>query len=270
MHPNVEDPRRWRVVTRLAPGLVTLAVALGASTAQAAPVAIANAGFESNATTDGAFTVLVPDSWQVYDPGAVIDQNANAVGVIRPNVVNPYFPGGAPEGAQAALVFLSGRDGEAGLQQTLADTLQPGTFYTLTVAVGNIASGTSLPGSADGGGQFYNLAGFPGYRIELLAGGVVLASDSVSAGLIPEGEWRDAELGFDGSLAPASWGQALSIRLVNRDLAGTAQAPAIEVDFDNVRLSAQTVPEPGTLSMWLAGLALMGWRTRAAAGQRRP
>ncbi len=262
MSKPVDLIRLPRVVACLAPCLATLALAFGAATARAAPVAITNAGFEANATTDGAFTVLVPTGWQLYDPGGVINQNANAVGVIRPNVANPYFPGGAPEGAQAALVFLSGPDGEAGLQQTLADVLQPDTFYTLTVAVGNIASGTSLPGSADGGGTFYNLAGFPGYRIELLAGGVVLASDSISAGVIPEGEWRDAGLGFDSSFAPASWGQALSIRLVNPDLPGTAQAPAIEVDFDNVRLVAQAVPEPGTLPLWLAGLALLAWRAR--------
>ena len=96
----------------------------------------------------------------------------------------------------------------------------------------------------------------------------MLASDTVSAGVVPEGEWRDAELSFDSSLAAAFWGQALGIRLVNLDLAGTVAAPAIEVDFDNVRLVAQAVPEPGALSLWLAGLALLAWRARVVATRR--
>lgn len=225
--------------------------------AQAIP--IINAGFEADVTTDGAFTVLVPTGWQVYDPSSIINQNANSVGVIRPNIANPYFPGGAPEGAQAALVFLAGASsGAAGLQQTLSSTLAAQTRYTLSVEIGNIASGTSLPGSADGGNVFYNLDGFPGYRIELLAGTTLLGFDSSSAGAIPEGEWRRATLTVESTAFGQALDQALTIRLINLDTPGTLASPNIEVDFDAVSLVAAPVPEPGTVALWLAGLGLLG------------
>jgi len=51
-------------------------------------------------------------------------------------------------------------------------------------------------------------------------------------------------------------GQALTVRLINLDAAGTALAPAIEVDFGGVSLVASPVPEPGPAAMWLSGLAL--------------
>lgn len=225
---------------------------------QAQPIAVTNAGFESNPAVDGAFAVVVPTGWQLYDPLALINQNSNAVGVIRPNVPQAFFPTGAPEGAQAALVFLAGASsGPAGLQQTLAATLQADTVYTLSVAVGNIASGTSLPGSSDGGGVFYNLEGFPGYRLELLAGGTLLGFDDSSAGVIPEGEWRTATLVVDSSSFVAQLGQPLTIRLINLDLAGTVAEPRIEVDFDAVQLVASAVPEPGAAALWTAGLGVV-------------
>lgn len=227
--------------------------------AHAQVIPIANSGFEANVVADGTFQVLVPTGWQIYDPTSIVNQTNNAVGVIRPNVPQNYFPGGAPEGAQAALVFLGGGlNGPAGLQQTLSATLAADTLYTLKVEIGNIGSDVSLPGSADGGGLFYNLEGFPGYRIELLAGGLVIGSDSVSAGAIPEGEWGTATLVVDSTNFAALAGQSLGVRLVNLDLPGSFAAPAIEVDFDDVRLTAAPVPEPTTVALWLAGLALTG------------
>ncbi|MBL8304544.1 MAG: hypothetical protein JNM26_17470, partial [Ideonella sp.] len=176
----------------------------------AQPVPIVNAGFESNAIADGAFFALLPTGWQVYDPSGIVNQGDNAVGVIRPTLPQTFFPGGAPQGEQAAIVYLAGPvSAPAGLMQTLTATLQPNTTYTLSVDVGNIGSGTSLAGSSGGGGVVYALDGFPGYRIELRAGGTLLASDSSSAGPIPEGQWRGASLSFDSSSTPALVGQAL-------------------------------------------------------------
>jgi hapalindole H/12-epi-hapalindole U/12-epi-fischerindole U synthase len=239
--------------------VICLSLALISAIARAQPLPIVNPGFEANATVNGAFIAVLPTGWTLYDPLGIIDQNANAVGVIRPQGGQSFFPAGAPEGSQAALLFLAGaQPGPAGLQQTLVSTLLANTQYSLSVAVGNIGSGTSLPGSSDGGGVFYNLAGFPGYRLELLAGGVLLAADHNSIGAtIPEGEFRTANLVFNSGAAPAQLGLPLSLRLINLDIAGTALAPAIEVDFDNVQLTASPVPEPAAFGLWCLGLLLV-------------
>lgn len=246
-----------------------LALGLGSTvSASAETIAIANAGFESDVITNGAFVVFPggPSDWSLYDPSTLIDNTGNAVGIIRPNLGGEYFPGGTTQGVNAALVFLGGGvNGEAGLQQTLSATLQAGTRYTLSVDIGNIASGTSLPGSSGGPGVFFDLDGFPGYRLDLLAGGVVIGSDNNSLGAtIPEGEFRTASFSVDIGAAHAQLGQALGIRLVNLDQAGTAEVPNIEVDFDNVRLDAAAIPEPAAFTLVFSALILT-----LAVGQRR-
>lgn len=230
----------------------------------AQPIPIINSGFESNIIGQGAFAVLDPQGWSRYDPNFIINQNANSVGVIRPDVPQSFFPTGTPEGVHAALVFLAGpQNAVAGLRQTFTNTLQANRRYRCSVQIGNIASGTSLPGSSDGGNVFYNLNGFPGYRIDILAGATVVGSDSNSIGsTIPEGEWRQARFYFDTGPAPPQLGQALGIRLVNLKFPGPTNAPNIEVDFDDVRLSAGPIPVAATLSISLAGtqptLSLVG------------
>lgn len=246
---------------------ICLATAVGA---HAQPISINNPGFEANVIAPGTFQVFTPQGWSVYDPVGIINQNTNAVGVIRPLPGVEFFPGGTPEGTNAALVFLAGNQlAEAGLQQTLTASLLNNRRYTLTVQVGNIASGTSLPGSPDGGGVFYNLNGFPGYRIDLLAGGTLLASDNNSlGGLIPEGQFRQSTLIYDSPVSSPLEGQFLSIRLVNLHTPGSLATPNIEVDFDDVRLIVTTVPEPTAWALILSVLLGAGcWqcsRTRAS------
>lgn len=214
-------------------------------------IPIANAGFESNSITDGAFVVLQSSSWVNYDPAGIINNVDNAVGVIRPNLGGEYFPGGAPEGVNAALVFLAGNQmAEAGLQQTLSATLQANTRYRCAVQIGNIASGTSLPGSSGGAGNFFDLDGFPGYRIDVLAGTNVVGSDNNSIGAtIPEGEFRPARFVFDITSSHPQLGQTLTVRLVNLKQPGTPTVPNIEVDFDEVQLSAGEIPVPAQLAI---------------------
>lgn len=230
-------------------------------------IIVTNPGFEADVIGDGAFVVIPggPTGWSVYDPSGIINNGSNSVGVIMPEGTT-NFPAGAPEGRNAALVFLGGGvNGQAGLQQTLGATLQPQTRYTLSVEIGNIASGFSMPGSTGGAGIFYDLDGFPGYRIDLLAGGTVIAMDNNGLGTsIPEGEFRTSSFIFETGLIHAQLGQNLGIRLVNLDFAGTASEPNIEVDFDNVRLTAVAVPEPGTAGLLLGAMALSG------ATRRRP
>ena len=216
---------------------------------------IANAGFESNTITPGAFVVLQPQGWVTYDPSSIIDSSQNAVGVIRPLPGVEYFPEGAPEGNNAAIVYLAGpQTAVVGLQQTLTNTLQPNTRYRLSADAGNIASGTSLAGSSGGPGVFYDLDGFPGYRLDLLAGGTVVAVDSNSIGAtIPEGEFRRATLIFDTSTTNVQLGQTLGVRVVNLKFPGTPSVPNIEVDFDDVRLLAGPIPMRASLEINLSG-----------------
>lgn len=230
-----------------------VAVSLGVLPAQVIP--IVNPGFEADAIVDGAFVVLQPSSWVNYDPAGIINNVDNAVGVIRPNLGGEYFPSGAPEGVNAALVFLAGNQtAEAGLQQTLNATLQANTRYRGAVQIGNIASGTSLPGSSGGAGNFFNLNGFPGYRIEVLAGTNVVGSDNNSiGGAIPEGLFRQVRFYFDITNSHPQLGQALTIRLINLKQPGSPSAPNIEVDFDAVQLAAGPIPVAAELSLNLVG-----------------
>ncbi|QDT69020.1 hypothetical protein MalM25_19460 [Planctomycetes bacterium MalM25] len=213
---------------------------------------VVNPGFEDvsgSAALFNEFSFGAPIGWQVYDdPAGLIGVGASSpyyVGTLgpQPDPMNPggfiYFPAGAPEGERVAIAYNragSGGTGAYGLEQTLTGTpLRWNRRHTLRVEVGNIASGPALSG------EFFNLDGFPGYRIELLAGGQVVAADNSSlSGTIGEGEfatstvvlttWTDSEL---GSLI----GTDLGVRLVNpNEIDPTFPAADLEVDFDNVRL----------------------------------
>lgn len=228
-------------------------LAIFCSFSHAAPVTILNHGFEEpylggNLPLEYAGDVpltafpvgAAPSGWSPY--GAV--GGFAFIGVLNPGVqaVEPlatYFPDGAPEGDNVALTFFDGHQGgaEFGIQQTLAATLQLRTRYTLTVEVGNIASGVSVVQPFAGFG-FFDLRGFPGYRIDLLAGATVIASDNDT--LNPdEGEFLtstfDVVIGNDHDEDDES----LTIRLVNLNQQDIND-PVIdlEVDFDDIRLDA--------------------------------
>jgi len=242
----------------------TIAVAfamLAPSVAAAAPVAITNAGFEALYTAGnlpaqyagdvpaGAFpTGAPPAGWQDHrESGTPLADEF--IGVLNPGTsadyagapagITPCFPAGAPEGDNVALLFTGSASGgqEYGIEQTLAATIQPDTVYTLTVEVGNIQSCGGLVPPYDS--QFV-IDGFPSYRVQLLAGGVVLAEDAGS--LAPaEGSFETTSFQLTTGSSPAQQGVPITIRLVNRNL---DLVPAIgnrEVDFDDVRLDASPV-----------------------------
>lgn len=233
---------------------------------------LANPSFEDDAAQPGTFPVLVPAGWSLYDPAGIVNQNTNAVGVLRPQGTS-FFVDPVPDGNNAALVYLEQRAGTTlpgdpvGLSASFAAVLQNDTRYELSVHVGNIASGTGL-GSFAGLG-FYDLSGFPGYRVELLAGTEVLAFDDNSlAATLAEGRFQPTTVVFTTGAAHAQAGSVLGVRLINLNATGNTAERGREVDFDQVQLLATAVPEPAAFAMWLGGLGLLlaGLRRRVPVG----
>ena len=200
----------------------------------ATDIPIVNPSFESNPTGPGTFRLLVPTGWSVVDPGGIINGGSNSVGVANPSGTT-FYPF-VPDGNQVALIYLSQQIGTTpvALRQITGATLQPFTRYRLRVEVGNIASGFGPPNN-----YFYNLNGFPGYRVELLAGGVVIAQDSNSLGAtLPEGGWATSTVTFKVGKSHPRLGQALEVRLWNLNQIHTPANPGIEANFDLVRLES--------------------------------
>lgn len=172
-----------------------------------------------------------------------------------------FFPTLALEGNRVAILYNSTRKGagDYGYFQALSASLAPHTRYTLTVQVGNIASGTSRNNTV------YDLSNFPGCRVDLLAGGSGLNSEGELS--IAEGAWGLSTVSFTTG-ASVDPDQFLGIRLVSLNV--TTGAPDNEVDFDDVRLTAEAVPDPSVMLLLVAGAGLgaIAWRQRFR-GQRR-
>jgi len=250
---------------------ILLALAVLPATSTATPLAVTNPGFEdiTGETPSNEFTFGPLNGWGVYeDPINLTSGGAGPtyfMGTLTPFEPDPignpgvfaFFPNGAPEGQRVGIAFSffgSGGQGEWGLVQVLADTLAPNTQYTLEVEIGNIASGTSL------GGQFFALDGFPGYRVDLLAGGVIVAQDVNSlSGSIPEGAFATSVVSLTTGASHPQLNGTLSIRLVNLNVVDPAFPNSdLEVDFDDVRLDATAVSAVPILHS-------LGWATLLGA-----
>ena len=197
-----------------------------------ASLPVENFSFELPAIPDDSFAVSAPPpGWAVHGNG--INAQNRSVGVLNPPAGSLYFDP-IPHGVNVGVTFLMDDPNnqtvfagiEAGLQQTLAATLRPHTRHTLRVLVGNLAPQNGVP---------FAFSGFPGYRIDLMAGSTVLASDTNS--LLPgEGRFLESTVEVTTGAAHPALGQPLTIRLVNLNA-----APGIEVNFDHVRLD--TTPQ---------------------------
>ncbi|MFK8111837.1 MAG: PEP-CTERM sorting domain-containing protein [Rubripirellula sp.] len=237
----------WKMSKSVALGI---SLVIHAGSVHAAPVTIVNSGFEdiSGESQNNEFTFGPLNGWDLYDPNGITAGGAGGtyfIGTLAPDPPT-NFTSGAAEGQRVGIAFNfagSGGQGEYGMQQTLSDTLQANSSYSLQVEIGNIASGTAQ------NNQFFDLEGFPGYRIDLLAGGVVLTQDNNSlSGLIAEGEFGTSTIAFNTGNTHAQLGQPLQIRLVNLNQVDPLfPAANLEVDFDDVRLDVTSVPEPSTL-----------------------
>lgn len=212
-------------MTRAVLGVVVLA---GGSWAQKTPVI--NGGFEWPVLADGVFeTGVAPLGWEAY--GAV-DFGFRTVGALNPNGTTLY-PGGAPDGNNVGVVFLlddpedqgAFAGVEAGLQQGFGIPFSSGLHHRLEVLVGNIANDPEPPHGS------FEFEGFPGYRVELLAGEVAVASSTGPAPV--EGGWVTAVVTFTAERDHPLLGEELGVRLVNLNA-----GPGLEVNFDGVTLTA--------------------------------
>ncbi len=253
-----------RLLTCLTVGVVSLHIL--ASPLPAELVSVVNSGFEdiSGESASNEFTFGPLNGWDLYDPNAITGGGEGGtffIGTLTPNAPT-NFTSGAAEGLRVGIAFNfagSGNLGEYGMQQTLAESLEANTNYLLQVEIGNIASGTAQSGT------FFDLDGFPGYRVDLLAGGVLLnQDDNTLNGVIGEGAFGTSTVSFSTGASHAQLGEALQIRLVNLNQVDASFPDAnLEVDFDNVRLSMTAVPEPSGILLLAMG-SVVALRRRAS------
>lgn len=251
--------------------IAAAALALLATGAQAAMVVVDNPGFEAQVHGPNTFTFGAPTGWSAYNTDAV---NGDSIGTLNPEGTT-YFAPGEWDGSNVAIAYMQsgGTSGvEFGIRQTVDETLQADTTYILTVGVGNIASGVSDLGN---GPVYFNLDGFPGYRVELLAGNTLLTADpnTLASGgnTIPEGEFRSSQVVYDSTGVDALLiGQPLVIGLVNLNVPDPTDLSANrEVDFDGVTLDASptVVPIPPAFLLLGSGIGLLAllWRRSSAS-----
>lgn len=192
------------------------ALTMAAPAMAATPISIANFGFENPVvTTDGDFGAA-PTGWSAF--------NSATIKVLNPSAAD--LTAEAPEGANIGLIEST--DAENGLAQTLTSTFQAGATYLLTAKVANTKIAT----------------GFPGYRVQLVANGTVLAEDD-NTQTITEDAVITVAAGYtyNVGLHAGLVGQPLQIRLLSKGLAAGE-----ELAFDDVQLTvtlANPVADPG-------------------------
>ena len=227
-------------------GLVLAALILASSSALATSLTVQNFSFEGPVLADGA-NQPNPPGWTLNNAGNEYNPTSSQFATAAGN--------GTPTGADGIQVASSnGGQGTALLQALAGDDgilgngddplFAPNTTYTLTVAVGQRLD---LP--------------FTGYALELvLLDGTVIATE-VSAITPAPGTFVDRTISVDSNtVAPIHYGQQIRINLTT--------AGFYEVNFDNVRVSAVTVPEPSSVVLAVLGfigIAAWGWRRRAIA-----
>ena len=164
---------------------------------------IVNAGFEEPARpTDGDWGAV--DNWT-----AIGGTNGSDIGNWN---LDTEYGGTAPEGENVGWADAEAGE-EIGLAQVLTETFTADTTYELTVEVGH-----------------NNSYGMSGYKVQLLAGGTVIAEDPNSMTIDPDTfKTSTVQYAYDAGDA-ALVGQPLEIRLFALD--------AGEVDFDDVQLTA--------------------------------
>ncbi len=216
-------------------------------TVQNKTIAIKNSGFEELDLDDGEWVAAGGPDWrfgqynafqdpnrETWVPGGPIDR-ADA-GVWNPDGTTGFPASTAFEGNNTGWA-ISGIGVDFGLYQVLDADLVANTEYQLTVQVGN---------------PFYNERNESApYRIELVAGGVVVASQTDDSPR--SGRWAEASLIYQSANHPNLVGQALEIRLLAVEFVDEQGVDGYQVDFDDVRLSFKTGSTDSTSVTFLRG-----------------
>eukprot|EP01083_Nonionella_stella_P041727 113031_1 len=200
---------------------------------------IKNAGFEDDGPLPDntyQYDSSILADWSDYDPNNIMA--LGNTGIQNPtggtSFNDPIFGSDSPEGSICCYVEQDTNsntgDGLFGIQQTLSIAIQPDTTYTLSVYVGNTDDNCWSQFSTDGV-DCYSSSGSPGYVVQLVSGTTVLAQDDDSL-VIPDGEWRESIVTVNIYTGNTYIGQALTIRLMNKNL------DTGEVVFDDVQLEA--------------------------------
>lgn len=224
--------RNQLIVNFIQKSILTILVAGGCCAsvpAFANLLTIVNPSFETPATTTYTYGIAganpIP-GWTISGAGAAGVQNAATYGVT----------GTPPDGLQFGFMNNQPQNNSlapsTAVSQTLGDTLQASTTYTLSIDVGGRTDGLN-PGT--------------GYSISLYAGSSQIAS--VTPATPPTGSWMALTASYTSPISVTP-GQFLQI-----DISMPTNAVNQQLDFDNVTLNASPVPEP---SVWkIAGALLL-------------
>eukprot|EP01083_Nonionella_stella_P302487 1043113_1 len=225
---------------------VSLALLFATHCLDGVSIPITNAGFEVDNPTLSAnsweFHDPAPSGWTVYESGADIYDESS--GIQNPTGGDTYndatYGDSAPEGictTYIAVATHSEGDGELGLEQTLTGyTLTADVTYQLTAKVGNptdncfdsVPSGNKCTGN--------NLAdGFPGYKLQLLAGGVVVDEDDDTMPTLAEATWGLSTVTFTPGPSHPQLSQTLGVRLLHKN--DISSNGGLEIEFDDIQLN---------------------------------
>jgi hypothetical protein len=250
-----------------AAGLISAGVLTGGSL-HAAPIAIANASFESptiNFPTDPPAIPFVQD-WTIegsfmienpFDPGNMV--NASATTFLNVTIEGLGTAVADGDGTQAA--SIAGQTG-SGIHQTLGESYQVGSKYTLSVLT---ALSSSFPPAVYAPDP--QLGVDDHFYLEIALGYRDLADDlQIADSILVDRDTLDAITFQDqsfmltiGALDPwAGRPIAIYIRSLGDQVDGNEDAEAGFWDIDNVRLDVAAIPEPSTFALLgLGGLAMI-------------
>ena len=229
-------------ITLTALAVAIVVMALGMQSAWAAPISVGNHSFEDASTgVLGSMNLVtsplanwaqnIPDAGVGYSQEAGIPADGTCRGLLR-----------TAEIAGTGTVWT----------QELATAFAADTVYALTVAVGG-----SGPNDVTHDGGAYDIALYAG-DTELVAGSAIHYVTSTDVGTML---WKDATITYDPATSGATptAGDPLKIVLsAIPDIAGQYWTA-----YDNVRLTAEPIPEPVTWALLLIGAACL------AMGRRR-